>query len=127
MPKQGESHPEIGSIIYKRDEIHGLIYTARNYISAMEKMVGLIYELKPEDQDKTLLDELLHELRVLEGNQSSSNRIRMQKNKENYWRYLQKLNTILWEKNYLSNEKYSMKYPAGNKKSGEALRTMQNG
>lgn len=106
--KPGEMHPEIISLIHKRDEIHSQLYISNNPIAAIDGIYGLLSELEPKDKDPKFLEELRKELRILTENRSRVEiRRRVENNLFTYRDWLGRLNELLWEKSYLTNQKYS--------------------
>ena len=110
-------HPEIHSIIKLRDEIQNALYQDQ-YIDYLELSLLMVYRLDPKDQkddkvqnlEKALLTSL-EELRNIKGrknpNQTMSLRHEHGKtNYETYRGYFKTLSNILWENQYLVNEKY---------------------
>jgi len=101
-------HPEIASIIRKRDEVHHFLYSNYNPLRALEGMVGLIYEIKREDRDEELIDKILKNINYLTQMRSRTAReTEGLKMKQIFWGYLEQVNTILMTKGYLSNEFYT--------------------
>lgn len=103
------SHPEIGSIIRKRDQIHDMLYLNYDPVKALENMIGLHWELEEKHQDGDYSKKLENELNVL-GQAESVNRTEYNKlkskRKHTYWQWLRELNQTLWENDYLYNKRY---------------------
>ena len=128
------NHPEIGSLIRKRDEIYNNL-VGRNYPGALGQIRLMLRELDPEDM-KDGGTELLEQVtnaykkasRVSSGRYASimdgtiaKLKVHYALNSDKYFRFYEGLNSLLWEKNYLSNEKYSFVDISGGRKSGKAL------
>jgi hypothetical protein len=104
-----EAHPEIISLIKKRDEIHFLLFNQHNYHDGLWHMLGIIQELQEKDQDTDLIGEITRDILIYEKNRSSSNNLKRAGNRSLvYAGYLRRINKILWDGGYLKNEKYGM-------------------
>jgi hypothetical protein len=122
MPQDYGTHPEISSLIKKRDAIHELIYTQHNYREAIDNMLGLIWELEPQDQEKEEVKKLIEKLEnttamFIDTRSASINRQRESNLAMPSRRYLREVNGILWRGKYLSNEKYSGIIPTSTMKT----------
>lgn len=105
-----EAHPEITSIIKKRDEIHTLMYAKRHYTAAVECIQGLFYELEEKDQESEQGQEAItlieKEVAVFSSLGSIELKPHLKKSLPKYKQWLRVLNKILWEGGYLKNTKY---------------------
>ncbi len=102
-----DAHPEIISIIKKRDDIHHQLYITHNYPAAVEGMLGLMGELKKKDRVDSLFDQIKREVLINENNRSRmENEERSKSNAPEYRDWLVKLNDILWDGKYLENKTY---------------------
>lgn len=105
------AHPEIGSIIRKRDEIHACLYPLKreNYqpLTAIRNMQGLLYELEDKFIEKRLVDALKKEEGIIEEiiDQSVRDK-RYSEMRFKYREWFSQVNKILWEGKYLLNQKY---------------------
>jgi len=113
-------HPEILSLIKKRDEIHRLLYVDYSPISAMEQMIGILNEIRRDDVDAELYEKLMKTYLGLTTIHSRTQRLQRGKAlKTVLWGYLTKINHILMNKGYFTNEFYSSFHdPAKGRKSG---------
>lgn len=105
------SHPEIGSLVRKRDLVHTQLYDDYQPEKAIEGMQGIYFELEEKHQSlkEDFNDRIENELKYLDSlyNTSRGNYKTTVLNKKGvYKRWLQELNQLLWEGNYLINEKY---------------------
>ena len=100
-------HPEILSLIKKRDEIHRLLYAEYTPISAMEQMIGILNEIRREDVDEELHKTIKNTYINLTRIHSRTQRFHKGKAlKLVLWGYLREINHILMNKGYLTNEFY---------------------
>jgi hypothetical protein len=111
MPQDYGTHPEISSLIKKRDEIHDLIYNQHQYRDSIAHMLGLLFELKPEDKEIPTVKELTDKLEkttamFIDTRSAAINRQREAALAMPSCKYLAKINDILWDGEYLTNEKY---------------------
>lgn len=114
-------HPEIASIIRKRDEIHRLIFIKYHPRRTLDLMVGLLYSIRREHRPKELLEEIHKERRVFTKTTSRkqrgqyANRMRFK-----YEDYYQQLSDVLNEEGYLLAEFYTSGFydTAKGRKSG---------
>lgn len=107
-------HPEITSLIRKRDEIHSVLYT-HDYAPglAIQQMIGLLFELEEKDQDEEIIEDLMKKFHFLSTMASQTNRnIHGKAMKPVLWGLMRKINKILWDGDYLTNEKYRGITPA---------------
>ncbi len=113
-------HPEILSLIKKRDEIHRLLYVDYSPISAMEQMIGILNEIRRDDVDAELNEKLMKTYLGLTTIHSRTGRLQRGKNiKLLLWKYLTEINNILMSKGYFANAFYSTFHdPAKGRKSG---------
>jgi len=121
-------HPEIGSIIRRRDQAYELL-RMKQYDQVLEDMILILLELKPQDVSKYKED--IQEIRKLyfhfqyilgrTDNQTMALRLNeYKKRQEELWEHWHTLNKILWEGNYLLEEGYRGFFdPSGGRKSGE--------
>ena len=106
-------HPEILSLIRKRDEIHRLLYADYTPISAMEQMIGLLNELRQEHKGEGLSETLKKTYLGITTLHSRTRRIQRGKAlKWKLWGYLDNLNGLLWKHGYLTNEFYRQAIPS---------------
>lgn len=120
-------HPEIGSLIRKRDAIDEKLAEGR-YIDAIHAMIRLLLELKPDDirsdTGKELLNDLYSELNYIrEIHQKDPGVVPTLtfNNADNYIGFYSRLNSILWEKGYLLDSSYGFWDPSGGRKSGASF------
>lgn len=104
-------HPEIGSIIKKRDIIHFCLYpeTPENYKpkTALWGILGLIREVEDKHRDKDLIKSVKHEIGIINKMQDISQRDkRYEAMRFKYGEWLEKLNDILWKGKYLDPGRY---------------------
>jgi len=106
-------HPNIGSIIRVRDQIFTALYVEDNIISFLKQSKGLMFMLKPADRSKELRDSFDDELTFFAVNKSRTRKIsHLNSYRKKYDDWFMDINKILWEKNYLENETYGMRYPS---------------
>lgn len=119
---KGVIHPEITSIIQKRDLIHRYLYLDYHPLKALEGMVGLLYELHTEHQDPELLKKITQQFHIITRMQSRTARAQHgRKMKTIYWGYLRNINQILLN-GYLSNEFYNGFFdPSKDRESGRGI------
>ena len=107
MSSKGGYHPRITSINQITLQIFTELFVNKNYESAIDQMSGLIALIKEEDYPaellKTIEDEYESLLRI-KGNRKLSDRKRLKK--RTYKKWFRELNSWLWKKKYLENEKY---------------------
>ena len=106
-------HPRIITINQITMQIYTELYVNKNFISAIDQMSGLIGLLKEDDYPTELLKTLEGEYDYIEKIKSSrhlADRLRIKEN--SYKKWFREINSWLWKKNYLENEKYGMYYPA---------------
>jgi len=107
MSHTGGFHPHIGSIIRTRDTIQNTLYILKDYKEAVNQMEGMFSLLKNADYNPEFRDEIEKEyeyLLAIKGLKQFAGRIKA--NRSKYKRWFREINTILWDKGYLENEKY---------------------
>jgi len=112
MSRPNSGHPEIGSIIRKRDIIHFCLYpeSREDYkpLSAITGMMGLLYELEEKHRDNELIEALKREEGALEEIKDTSQRDkRFNAMRHKYRDWLKRLNDALWKGKYLDPGRYS--------------------
>jgi len=106
-------HPEIGSIIRKRDEIHNYLYNEYRPVKALVTMTGLLYEIQRKHRDDELLANIMKERIVYEGTSSKRQNVRYaHEMRPKYEGYLEQINNILWKHDYLIDKTYMGITPA---------------
>ena len=114
-------HPEISSIIRKRDAIHHHLYVEYRPLSALEQMVGLLNEIREEHRDEEAVTKIKQQYHRITGMQSRTARGQHgHKMRTVYWGYLTKINAILWDKGYLLEQTYRGITPAETLKKEKA-------
>lgn len=103
------SHPEIGSIIRKRDHADTLLYQEHKPIEALNRMMGIILELEKKHRDTELYDKIRKRFNYLYNTRSSDPVSYDQKKVElraEHCEWLGELNELLWSHGYLYNKRY---------------------
>jgi hypothetical protein len=121
-PQAQTIHPEIASIIRKRDEIHRLIFIEYRPRKALDLMVGLLYSIRREHRPEGLLEEIhkerhfFMEIRSRKQREQYANRMRFK-----YEDYYQQLSDVLNDEGYLLAEFYTSGFwdTAKGRKSGK--------
>lgn len=110
-------HPEIGSIIRKRDEIHNYLYNEYRPLTALVTMTGLLYEIQRKHRDDELLANIMKE-RIVYEKTVSKKQIRRYAHemRSKYEDYLEQINNILWKYDYLIDKTYMGITPASSLK-----------
>ena len=110
------NHPEIGSLIRRRDQIYALI-TIGNYPQAVDEMMIFLGDLKPEDKNteevKVLVEGLSKATKAFSEvsgrtyNHTVAKRLKFMRDiKSDLLFFYSRLNDILWNKNYLLDQTY---------------------
>ena len=106
-------HPEIGSIIRKRDEIHDYLYKGYRPLRALVTMTGLLHEIQRKHRDDELLANILKERIFYERTGSKRQKARYANEmRPQYESYLEQINNILWKHDYLIDKTYMGITPA---------------
>jgi len=105
-------HPNIGSIIRVRDQLFKTLYIDDNIPAFLSQAKGLMALLKPVDQDTAFKETIDKEIKFFASNNSRKRRNdHLSSYRKKYDEWFMTLNAILWDKNYLENETYGMRYP----------------
>jgi len=104
-------HPEIGSIIHKRDVIHFCLYPepGGDYrpLTAIWGILGLMREIEAKHRDTELIASLKREIGLINKLKDASRRDkRFEDMRFKYGEWLENLNNILWDGKYLDPGKY---------------------
>jgi hypothetical protein len=125
MSQKDIIHPEISSLIRRRDEIYQMLLSSQ-YPLALEAMDLLILELRKDDQDPELLSEIRkHKSALKIGDMNGTSGLALRMNLAHFYRgeyfdLYRRLCNILWTGNYLIFKKYSSFWdPSGGGKSGD--------
>ena len=110
------SHPEIGSLVRAKDQMIDNL-KKKNYIGALSDMRGLLIEIKESDvEDKKLFDNVGKEENQARGTESNRQYNRhLETSAHTYWKWAHQIIQILWDKGYLSDNKYDMYFSAEQK------------
>jgi hypothetical protein len=103
------SHPEISSLIHKRDTAHNLLYNENKPTQAMKQMIGIILELEKKHRPQTLYDKIKQRYNYLRITQKTDPVTYQQKAEElfhEHCEWLGELNEVLWTHSYLFNKRY---------------------
>lgn len=126
MSQNQAVHPEITSLIRRRDEIYQMLLE-RQYAFALEAMDLLICELKTKDQKQELLNEIRKHRTSIQNmpgavwHDGFIHRLNFTRfNKAAYIQLYQRMCKILWDGGYLIMDNYTAFFdPALGRKSGE--------
>ena len=100
-------HPEINSLIRKRDMVFSCLYETYNPEKALRLMEGILREIEKKHRPEELIEKIINErekLRKIE-NQTQT-KSHMSQMVHIYSDWLELLNDVLWEKEYLYNKRY---------------------
>jgi len=107
MSSKGGFHPRIGSINQITMQIYTELFVTKNFPSAIDQMSGLIALIKEEDYPTELLkiieDEYDYIIKI-KGIRQLTDRMKIKQ--RTYKKWFREINSWLWKKKYLENEKY---------------------
>jgi len=106
MSRQSGIHPEIGSLIRHKDEMWAQLRD-NNFSGALETMLLILYDIKKEDVNQTIIDSVNQEISLLEAFENQNQRKkRLIQQRKTYWGWARNIVQILWDKQYLLSQKY---------------------
>lgn len=120
MSENNTIHPQIGSIIRRRDTVFEMLYGSNfQPVLAVNMIQGLHDELEPQHQDKELGEELEREVKQLARLTTRPQQLNQRTTRKlgHYREYLKRYDALLWEHNYLKEERYGFHDLSGGKKS----------
>ena len=100
-------HPEINSLIKKRDMVFDYLHVQYNPEKALNIMEGMLRELESKHRPEELINKIRDErekLRKMENRSQKTNRISQMIHIYSDW--LEELNDTLWDNDYLYNKRY---------------------
>lgn len=102
------SHPEIGSLIRKRDEAIKM-FSHRKIEQYLELLSIIAGELDPQDQDTIFIDKIDKELNWHQNTRSrKAKQSRLKQMYYEYKKWLSEINSQLWKGQYLINKRYGV-------------------